>query len=1171
MRLPTRHASFIRAGGRSFGRSIRALLTLSLMALFGCTKAPTVPAPSSPDYDKVVAAFYVGLAALQVGDDARADAKLALVTQIAPDEPAGWANWAILALRQRTFDLAAERLQRARNVAPQDGHIDYLLGLLESSRGRSAEAIAHFRRAAERKPGDLRIRYALAQEIERQGGTGSDADYEQAIQNILALAPDNVAALVELSRIAGKRGDAGTLQSAIAKLASIASTWPSEAQEQFAALQSATATDLRAAATQTTRLRNVLWRVPDFRRSFSKLKAPPGEELEPYTRFVRMASPIFRPAPADMALRFNVEPIAAAGEDRWDWIGAIQLASIGTPTLAWANAGELRLENGAKLVFPGGANHIPPSPEGVLQLDFNYDFKTDLLLAGDGGVRLYRQETPNTFTDVTREMKLPRAVTEGRYTGAWAADIEADGDLDIVLGANEGAPVVLRNNGDGSFVPIHPFPGVSGLRQFAWADLDGDGSPEAVIVDGAYRLHVFMNERQGQFRERAAPPSLGIVKAIAIAANGEGAFGILALQADGVIVRITDKDEGQGWETTAIARVQDPAYLASDVRLHVADLDNNGAIDLYLAPVAGTSANGALIWLGDDKGAFALLGAPTGPDRVFGDVDLKGDGKVALLGLTQLGRAVVAPSQGATRYHWQVVRPRAARAFGDQRVNPFGVGGEMEIRSGLLVQKQLITGPQVRFGLGEHAATDVIRVVWPNGSVSAEFEVNADQGIETEQRLKGSCPFLFAWNGREMAFVKDAVPWGSAIGLRINTLGSAKVAATEEWFKIGRNELVPHDGFYDLRFTAELWEVYYYDYLALMTVDHPAGTEIFVDERFVIPPAKLRITAVETPHAIARAFDDTGRDVTEIVRAVDGRTVDSFGHGQYQGITRDHYLEVDLGDDAPTTGPLFLIAQGSVYPTDSSINVALSQGHRWRAHGLTLEVQDWHGRWRVARANLGFPAGRKKTVLIDLTGVFRSGTPRRIRLRTNLEIYWDAIQWARGRPETPLNTEVLEAMSADLHYRGYSFIDKSPSTGIEIPDYARIVGTKQHWRDLVGYYTRYGDVRELLVHIDDRYVIMNSGDEMTLRFAETTAPAPGWVRDFVIVGDGWIKDGDYNSNFSKTVLPLPHHDETDYTEPPGKLEDEWAYRHDPEDWQSYHTRYVTTDVFRHALRSSADQ
>jgi hypothetical protein len=75
----------------------------------------------------------------------------------------------------------------------------------------------------------------------------------------------------------------------------------------------------------------------------------------------------------------------------------------------------------------------------------------------------------------------------------------------------------------------------------------------------------------------------------------------------------------------------------------------------------------------------------------------------------------------------------------------------------------------------------------------------------------------------------------------------------------------------------------------------------------------------------------------------------------------------------------------------------------------------------------------------------------------------------------------------------------------------------------------------------------------------------------VIAGDGWIKDGDYNSTYSKTVLPLPHHDRTEYDTPPGRLEDEWTYRQHPQDWQTYQTRYVTPEIFQNALRSKADR
>jgi Tfp pilus assembly protein PilF len=1156
-------------------RTTGLLLLLVTGVLFssGCSRKPKFPEKGSKAYTDVVSSFYVGLAALQVGDDVHAEQKLSEITKLVPDEPAGWANWGILALRQRDYDLAAQRFERARQLAPQNDQIYTLLGILESQRGNSAQALADLRKAVELNPHNLRALYQLAEETERQGGTNSESDFQSLMQQILATQPDNLAAQLELSRIAAKRGDAATLKSALEKVKAQSASWPPEVQRQLAAVETAVAgSDLRAAATQTTFLRNVLMRVPEYRLSLRAIKAAPGEEAEPFTHFVRMETPVFRPAPADLALKFANQPVADSGEGRWDWVGAIPLGSAGAPVIGMANGKQVRLSSGASLPFPGGRGAVPPQPEGIVPADFNYDFKTDLVLAGAGGVRLMRQDSPNAFTDVTGKTKLPASVTNAAYTGAWAVDIEADGDLDMVLGSKQGVPTVLRNNGDDTFLAIHPFAGIPGLRGFAWADLDGDGNPDAAIIDGAGRLHVFMNERQGQFRERPLPGDFSNVKAVAVAdVNNDGVLDLLALKADGSIVRISDKNDGERWDTAEIARVPDAAHnLAGEVRLQVADLDNNGALDLILSEVSqGSGAAGAWIWLGDDKGGFTLLDQPRGPALVFAAADVSNNGRLDLLGLSSDGKPIQALNQGSKNYHWQVVRPHAVQAVGDQRINPFGVGGEIEVRSGLLVQKQPITGPQLHFGLGEQTEAEVVRVVWPNGTVRAEFAVKADQDVLTEQRLKGSCPFLFAYNGRQIEFVKDAVPWSSAIGLRINTLGAAEIVATSEWYRIGREELVPHDGFYDIRFTAELWEVYYYDYLALTTVDHPAGTEIFVDERFVIPPAKLGITTVETPHAIARAVDDSGQDVTDLVREIDGKAVD-VGRGQYQGVARDHYLEVDLGDDAPKGGPLYLIAQGSVHPTDSSLNVALTQGNRWRAHGLSMEVPDGKGGWVTAQDNLGFPAGRMKTLVFNLTNVFRTGTPRRLRLRTNLEIYWDQIRWAKGAPDTPLKETTLEPQVADLHYRGYSVMHMPVGAGApEVPDYNQIEGTTQRWRDLIGYYTRYGDVRELLQTIDDRYVIMNSGDEMSLRFAEQSPPPAGWVRDFVIKGDGWIKDGDYNSMFSKTVLPLPYHAKAAYNTPPGELEDEWVYRHHPDDWRNYQTRYVTPEVFGSALRSQA--
>jgi hypothetical protein len=982
--------------------------------------------------------------------------------------------------------------------------------------------------------------------------------------------PNNLAALLELSRISAKRGDTATLHSTVDKIAAQSSMWPADVKQQLAALQSAASgPGPKAAATRSIFLRNVLMQVPEFRASLSEIKPQPGEEAIPFTHFLRLTSPVFKPAPPDTAMTFTAQPLASLQAGKWNWVGAISLSGSGKPAIAVANSHDVRLSTGAACSFPGGKTNIPPSTEGVLPVDFNYDFKTDLVLAGAGGLRFLRQDKPEAFADVTAQTKLPHSVTDGSYTGAWGADVEADGDLDIVVGAKDGLPLVLRNNGDGTFLPIHPFAGISGIRQFVWADLNGDGNPDASLIDGSGQLHVFINDRSGRFHEQSVPADLSNVKAIAVGdVNRNGVLALLAVRSDGAMVALSEAEDGKSWTSAVIANVPDAAnYLAHEVRLRVGDFDNNGAFDLMLASV--DSAQGSLIWLQNEQGEFVPMSKPVDSGIIFDAADLQGNGRLDLLGIAADGQAVEAVNHGTKNYHWQTIRPRARQATGDQRINSFGIGGNIEIRSGLLVQKQTITSPELHFGLGEQTEVDVARIIWPNGSVRAEFALKADQEIVTEQRLKGSCPFLFAYNGKQMEFVKDTVPWGSAIGLRINSLGPAKIEATQEWYKIRRDQLVPKDGYYDLRITGELWETYYYDYLALMTVDHPAGTEIFTDERYAVPPVKLAVTTTATPQPIAHAVDDNGQNVTAILRSLDRKYLDTFGRGQYQGVTRDHYVEIDLGNEVPASGPLWLIARGWLHPSDSSINIAMSQGSHEIPRPLSLEVPDGHGGWKVAKPNLGFPAGRNKTCLIDLTNVFVPGTPRKLRLRTSLEIYWDSIEWAKGLPNTAVKIAKLAPATADLHYRGYSVIHQANASSPEIPDYNHLLATTQIWRDLAGYYTRFGDVRSLLAGIDDRYVIMNAGDELGLRFAAPPPPPAGWLRDYVIAGDGWIKDGDYNSTYSQTVLPYPYHARTEYDTPPGKLKDDWVYQHHTDDWQTYQTRYVTPDIFNNALRSSA--
>ena len=670
--------------------------------------------------------------------------------------------------------------------------------------------------------------------------------------------------------------------------------------------------------------------------------------------------------------------------------------------------------------------------------------------------------------------------------------------------------------------------------------------------------------------------------------------------------------------------VQPPANLApGTAQLFIADLDNNGGLDL----VASTPTSSQM-WLCNEKYAYTPLAAPL-LAGVFALADLDGKGRLDAIGLTSKGEPVRLANRGAKSYNWQQILPRAnpedlqshkaaledqhnggPRKVGDRRVNPFGIGGEIEIRAGLLYEKQVITSPFVHIGIGAYKDIDALRVLWPNGDVRSEFSeggehplLQPDTTVSMPHRPTGSCPWLFAWNGKEMGFVTDFI-WRSPVGLRINAQDTAGIAQTEDWVKIAGDQLVPRDGYYDVRITAELWETHFFDFVRLMTVDHPANTEVLVDERFCIPPPPLEVHTLTPPVPVAHAVDDNGTDVTDIVRARDGRYLDTFGLGEYQGITRDHYVEFEVADSAFTSAPLYLVASGWVHPTDSSINVAISQGKHDPPRGLSLEVQDERGHWRTAKSGLGFPAGKTKTVLIrldDVVGGNRQsaigsrqqaagsredkpqGTsrkpqslspshpltlspPHRFRLRTNLEIYWDLLATASEATGVKPRMQRLPIQAAELRYRGFSKHSQASLSAPDLPDYEHLEGKGPHWNDLIGYCTRFGDVKELLEKVDDRYVIMNAGDEMALRFAAPPPPPPGWKRDFVMIGDGWEKDGNLNTAFSKTILPLPYHGQKSYNTPPGRLEDDPVVRRHPKDWQTYHTRYITPDAFRNALR-----
>ena len=608
------------------------LIALAGAAVFMVRRSTAgLPSAGSPTYEQTTASFYRGLAQLQVGllDDAKRE--FAKAAALAPGEPAAWANLGLAHLRLGEFDAAAEPIDRAVALRPDVSGLALLQGRLETSRGRMEPGIAHLRRAVDLDPAGLRTRYALAEEIERAGGANADAEAQQLFEQILQRRPDNLASILERARLAAKRSDMAALRDSTARLDAMSTGWPAPALEQYRGLRQAVDVgNFPDAARGVAFLRNVLVRVTVFRESLALVRTPTELIGEPFDRFLRLPSPSPNPSPPDTGLVFSRSVLPIPGSSAASVAMAMSLDGAASPTPIVADGRDVRVAGASlrTLPFPGAGAAVPPTAHGVLAVDWNRDFKMDLALAGRGGCACSRSRTMERLPMSQQR----RGTITADCTGVWTADIEMDGDLDLIVGVRAAAPLVLRNNGDGTWRQLHPFAGVTGLRAFVWGDLDGDGDPDAAFVGEGGDLHVFENRQGGEFREMTGLNGPSGVIALGLGdVNADGLLDLVALDGAGVVHRLSYR--AGGWEQRTLANVTDPIdpAAAGSYGIFLSDLDNNGALDLLVS-----GGGRSRIWLGDETNTLKPFPAADEVLRnvnVFSVVDLNGDGQLDLVGV----------------------------------------------------------------------------------------------------------------------------------------------------------------------------------------------------------------------------------------------------------------------------------------------------------------------------------------------------------------------------------------------------------------------------------------------------------------------------------------------------------------------------------------------------------
>jgi tetratricopeptide (TPR) repeat protein len=942
-----------------------------------------------------------------------------------------------------------------------------------------------------------------------------------------------------------------------------------------------------------------------------------GEQGQ-YSRAVESPSAVLK-APAQIKVRF-VDVTAEAGiagtdgpppEDIFGFLmpGAcfLDYDGDGRPDIFVTNGGPL---GGLALYHNLGAGKFEDVTKkagldptlhaiGCTAGDYDSDGATDLAVSLLGRVMLLHNQKDGTFKDVGKASGIPNW---NYNVGLTFIDYDHDGDLDLFVSRHVDAapkngkvnwyfppsddgsfswPQMFRNNGNGTFTEVATSLGLVdekdpiGTLGAIGTDYNNDRAVDLIVTES--KPTIFENPREGKFSKRTpwSGPMPGAALGVAVLDFDHDGWMDLAFTHMGAPgLTLWRNNHGKTFD-----RVQLPATnWTRAFGVAAIDYDNDGWVDLVA--VGETKDGKGEIKLFRNLGAdgFKDVTADVGLDKIqlkepraiiTGDYD--GDGATDLLITQNHGPAVLLRNEGGNQNHWLRL---SLKGLND---NKSAIGTKVEVFAGGNRQKFEIAGSNgylgqnstdIVVGLGDSKEADIVRMTWPTGVLQDEINVAGDrqQNFTEMDRRGSSCPTLFVWNGERYEFVADMLGAG-VVGHWIGP-GQRDVPRPVEYIKIDRSMIrektLPTTDdqrpttTLSFRFMEPLEEAVYLDQVRVLAVDHPADLEVYPNEYFASNPPypEFKVVVSKSKDALppAGAWDEHGHDVLPELLA--HRYFGDFALTQFQGFAKPHSLTLDLGE-AYGGGPLWLLLHGEVeYFSANSMYAASQAGVQ--AIAPYVEALDVKGKWVRVIDDMGFPAGGPRTMTADLTGKLPRGT-QKIRITTNLQVYWDSILVSRtaqdvappsrrlsdGEGETPSGQPAgcrryvcvtpVPLVRADLGFHGFPLkIEGTPPGNVQYI-YEKVSATGPYTRP-AGTYTRYGDVLPLLTELDDRLVVFGSGDEVHLDFDPAKLPAlpEGWVRDYFFAANGYEKDMDFYAAEGNFVAPLPFLRMGDYPYKPGE-------------------------------------
>ncbi len=798
--------------------------------------------------------------------------------------------------------------------------------------------------------------------------------------------------------------------------------------------------------------------------------------------------------------------------------------------------------------------------------DYDNDGFTDLALSLNGRVILLHNEKNASFKDVTETAGIK---SDAFHSGLTFIDYDHDGDVDLYAtsygsgacndldprtnpnspAAKDCAPngsisnTMWRNNGNGTFTDVTEATGLGGETAGVAAvgtDYNNDRAVDMVVTRPGKQPVIFENSREGKFPAREPWPQTMPAADTGVAVldsdhDGWMNFAFTHWAAPGVT--FWRNKQAKSFEEVSLPKTN----WVRGWGIAAIDYDNDGWIDVAAVGETADGKGEIRLFRNLSPDGFEDVTAEVGLDKIqlkdprsimVGDYD--DDGATDLLITQNRGPAVLLRNEGGNKNNWLRL---VLKGLND---NKSAIGTKVEVFAGANRQKFEIAGssgylgqnsPYLNIGLGSAKQADVVRMLWPTGVLQDEIEVaaNREQPYLEIDRRGSSCPTLFVWNGKQYELVGDMLGAG-VVGHWVGP-NERNIPRPTEYIKLNRDSVREKNGKLSFRFMEPLEEAVYLDKVDLLAIDHPASLDVYPNEYFAsnppYPAFKVVFSETKNVRPPAGAWDEHGNNVLPDLMA--HRYFGDFQVLSFPGFTAPHTLELDLGEPY-RGGPLWLLMHGEIEYFTATSMYAADQAHL-QPFAPYVEAQDESGKWKRVIDDLGFPAGGARTMTADLTGKLPQGT-RRVRLTTNLQIYWDNILIDRTEQRQNSRLSEVPLVRADLGFHGFPLkIEGKPPGNVKYI-YEKVSATGPYTRP-AGSYTRYGDVLPLLTAIDDCLAVFGSGDEVALDFDPTDLPAVphGWVRDYFFAAHGYEKDMDFYAYDPNHVDPLPFHDMGTYPYP----------------------------------------